>query len=176
MDLINSTRPSTMAELGGYIGYSAIKFGNEMRRLGGTRYLSLESSAEYASVANALIEFAGLGDFVQVIVGPASESLGKVAEELQTGFDVLFIDHYERFYLSDLKSAEGLGLLNTGAFVVADNVDAPGAKDYMQWVDGREEDASVDVLPNEQQVTNFIYLAGDMIRGLTLGSFSRMRF
>ncbi|KAI9044949.1 O-methyltransferase [Aspergillus affinis] len=140
MDLINSARPSTMAELGGYVGYSAIKFGNEVRRVGGTRYLSLEFSDEYAAVAKALIEFAELGDFTQVIVGPASESLGKVAEELQTGIDVLFIDHYERLYLGDLKTAEGLGLLKVGAFVVADNVDAPGAKDYMQWVDGREED------------------------------------
>ncbi|KAH8431559.1 O-methyltransferase [Aspergillus melleus] len=165
MNLINSARPSTIAELGGYIGYSAIKFGNEMRRFGGTRYLSLEFSAEYAAVANSLIEFAGLGDFVQVIVGLASESLGKVAEELQTGIDVLFIDHYERFYLSDLKAAEELGLLKAGAFVVADNIDAPGAKDYMQWVEGRGDDFLTDegrrfkyesqrlpyMLPNGQQ-------------------------
>ncbi|GLA53755.1 hypothetical protein AnigIFM63604_011057 [Aspergillus niger] len=70
-----------MAEIGGYIGYSAILFGHEVRKAGGTRYISFELNDEYASIAKSLVEFAGLGNFVEILRGPSSQSLWRGAKE-----------------------------------------------------------------------------------------------
>lgn len=45
-DLIDEIKPKTMIELGCYMGYSAILFGDAVRRNGGERYLSLELNPE----------------------------------------------------------------------------------------------------------------------------------
>lgn len=107
---INEQKPRMMVELGGYVGYSAILFGNAVRAAGGDKYISLEYSKEYASVASKLIELAGLTDFVEVIVGSAADSLAGMAKEksLKT-IDILLIDHEKSLYLDDLKVAEKMG-------------------------------------------------------------------
>ncbi|RAK88663.1 hypothetical protein BO79DRAFT_287674 [Aspergillus costaricaensis CBS 115574] len=153
VDLIHECEPQIMAELGGYIGYSAILFGNEVRRAGGTQYLSLESNTQYASIAKELVQLAGLGDFVRILVGPSSESLVRLSEAGYKKVDILFMDHAERLYLSDLKLAEELRLVESGAFVVADNVESYLAKEYVRWVDDgqgrRYESRKLDyILPN----------------------------
>lgn len=158
VDLIHECEPHIMAELGGYIGYSAILFGNEVRRTGGTQYLSLESNGEYASIAKELVQLAGLGDFVQILVGPGSESLVRLSEAGYKKFDILFMDHAERLYLSDLKLVEELRLVESGAFVVADNVESYLAKEYVRWVDDgqgrRYESRKLDyTLPNGELVS-----------------------
>ena len=66
--IIRKRRPVIMVELGGYCGYSTILFADEARAAGGKKYFSLERSAKFASNIKALVEFAGLGDFVEVIV------------------------------------------------------------------------------------------------------------
>jgi len=117
--LIAREKPKVFVELGGYVGYSAILFGDAMRK----------------AVAMALVDLAGLGDVVKVVVGPADESLRRLHAEgqLQT-VDVLFLDHVEDLYESDLKVCESLGLLKPGALVVADNVVRPGAPEYRKYV------------------------------------------
>jgi len=139
--LIAREKPKVFVELGGYVGYSAILFGDAMRKAGGgggggdLRYWSLEFNPVFAAVAMALVDLAGLGDVVKVVVGPADESLRRLHAEgqLQT-VDVLFLDHVEDLYESDLKVCESLGLLKPGALVVADNVVRPGAPEYRKYV------------------------------------------
>ena len=133
-----------MAELGGYIGYSAIKFGSEMRKAGGTKYYSLENDAHYAAMAETLIDFAGLKDFVQILVGPSSNSLVKLAS-IGVKLDVLFIDHLEEFYLKDLQLSEEHELLSVGSFIVADNAGNPRARDYVQYLN-KSERASIPAM------------------------------
>ncbi|GLA29756.1 hypothetical protein AnigIFM63326_007670 [Aspergillus niger] len=109
IEIIRSTHPKIMAEIGGYIGYSAILFGHEVRKAGGTRYISFELNDEYASIAKSLVEFAGLGNFVEILRGPSSQSLCRFHEEDRNKglrFDVLFVDHAEELYLADLKGEE----------------------------------------------------------------------
>jgi catechol O-methyltransferase len=41
-DIISDVKPKTIVELGGYVGYSALLFGDALKRCGGKRYYSLE--------------------------------------------------------------------------------------------------------------------------------------
>ncbi|KAJ0418810.1 catechol o-methyltransferase-like protein [Aspergillus carlsbadensis] len=178
-DLIRATRPRTMAELGGYVGYSAILFGDEVRKVGGVRYFSFEYNAEYAGIARALVEFAGLGGFVEVREGLCSVGLeGFAAEERgrhgdqEVRFDVLFVDHAEELYLSDLQICERLGLVRRGSVVVADNVGGRSqrAQGYVEWVeegDKYETRRVPCVLPNgeEDAILVSTILLSDVLEG-----------
>ncbi|KAJ5099863.1 hypothetical protein N7532_006864 [Penicillium argentinense] len=111
-DLINEVRPKTMIELGCYVGYSAILFGDAVRRNGGERYLSLELNPEFAAIANMLVDLAGLRDFVRIIVGRSDLSLDKLYRtgEVKT-IELMFIDHYKPAYTTDLKLCEHHGMI-----------------------------------------------------------------
>ncbi|KAJ3567879.1 hypothetical protein NPX13_g6613 [Xylaria arbuscula] len=127
-----------MVELGGYIGYSAIKFGSAVKAVGGQRYLSFESNAEYASIAQKLIDLARLNDFVHISVGPSTDLIQSLASQRPPReIGILFLDHAEHLYLTDLKLCEDLHLLHTGSYVVADNVGGPETGEYVSWVEGR---------------------------------------
>ncbi|KAL4908702.1 hypothetical protein BDW74DRAFT_145191 [Aspergillus multicolor] len=160
-EIIRSTRPRTMAELGGYVGYSAILFGDEVRKAGGERYISFEYNTEYAGIARSLGEFAGLSEFVEIRVGPCSEGLKKFAaegrrdgREGEVRFDFCFVDHAEELYLSDLQICENMGLVRRGSVVVADNVGGEKAREYVRWVmegDKYETRRIPCVLPNGEE-------------------------
>jgi catechol O-methyltransferase len=77
-DLIAEVKSRTMVELGGYVGYSCILFGDAVRKAGGKRYISLERSPEFAAVVASLVDLAGLSDIVKVVVG-SSDVYQKIA-------------------------------------------------------------------------------------------------
>ncbi|KAJ5727152.1 S-adenosyl-L-methionine-dependent methyltransferase [Penicillium malachiteum] len=138
-DMIKEEKPSVLVELGGYVGYSAISFGDAMRQAAGpgesVRLWSLEFDPLIASIAMNLIDLAGLSDVVRVVVGTAEDSLKRLhAEGKLTNIDFLFLDHVEDLYLSDFKVCEELKLLRSGALVVADNVVRPGAPEYREHI------------------------------------------
>jgi len=126
-----------MIELGGYVGYSAILFGDVLRSVGGKKYISLEINPEMAGVAGVLIDLAGLRDFVSIIIGPSNQSLIRLVqvEKSIQQIEFLFIDHWQELYLPDLWVVEELGILKEGVSVLlADNVLFPGAPKYLEWV------------------------------------------
>lgn len=134
-DLIAEVKPQVMVELGGYVGFSAVLFGNAMRAAGGKRYWSLERNPAFAAVVMCMVELAGLSDIVKVVVGASSDSLKRLHEEKSLQhIDLLFLDHYKPAYLSDLKLAEHLGLVSTGSVLAADNVIKPGNPPYLEYV------------------------------------------
>lgn len=68
-DLVAEVKPTTMVELGGYIGYSAIAFAGEVKKHANGRnvkYYSLERNPEFAAVIMALADLAGLSDVLKV--------------------------------------------------------------------------------------------------------------
>lgn len=133
--LIDEHKPKTMIELGCYVGYSAILFGDAVRRNGGERYLSLELNPEFAAIANMLVELAGLRDFVRIIVGRSDVLLHKLLTSGEVkNVDLLFIDHYKPAYTTDLKLCEQLGAIVPGSVLVADNVVYPGNPPYLEYV------------------------------------------
>lgn len=130
-----------MIELGGYIGYSAILFGDTVRAHGGKQCLSIEQNPEVAAVANQLVDLAGLRDHVRIIVGSSNEVLMERARSWQEIRHIeMIIDHEKESYLSDLWLLEELMVMTTGnPTVVADNVIYPGAPEYMEWVQASPE-------------------------------------
>ncbi|KAM0101965.1 hypothetical protein ACP6JE_003424 [Aspergillus fumigatus] len=135
-DLIAELKPHTMIELGGYVGYSAILFGDAVRRAGGKRYFSLELNPEYAAIANMLIELAGLRDFVRIIVGRSDKSLHKLFTSGEVKqIELMFLDHYKPAYTTDLMLCEQLGMIVPNVTVLAaDNVLRPGNPPYLEYV------------------------------------------
>lgn len=133
--LIQKHKPSIMLELGGYVGYSAILFGDAMRAHGG-KYVSFEINPELAAVANQLVELAGLRDVVRIIVGSSNDLLRELAgpqNELGV-LPMVFIDHWQKLYLGDMWLMEELGAVGTGSVIVADNVIFPGTPEYLRWM------------------------------------------
>ncbi|CAG8388855.1 unnamed protein product [Penicillium salamii] len=134
-DLIDELKPKTMIELGCYVGYSAILFGDAVRRNGGDRYLSLELNPEFAAIANMLVELAGLRDFVRIIVGRSDVSLHQlITSGTVNKVELLFLDHYKPAYTTDLKLCEHFGVIGPGTVLAADNVLYPGNPPYLDYV------------------------------------------
>lgn len=135
VNLIMSTKPRTMIELGGYVGYSALLFGDAVRRAGGERYFSLERNPEFAAVIMSLVDLAGLSEVVKVIVGPSADSIKRLhGDGTLTSIDLMFLDHYKPAYKTDLKLCEQLSLIRPGTVLAADNVISPGNPPYLEYV------------------------------------------
>ena len=104
-------------ELGGYCGYSAVRAARHLT-LDGSKLVSIEKSPQFAEIAQRIVDYAGLSDRVEIIVGDA----GDVIPHLEGPFDLVFIDHWKERYLPDLLLIERHQLLHEGSVVVADNV------------------------------------------------------
>ncbi|MFF2204516.1 O-methyltransferase [Streptomyces sp. NPDC058145] len=108
----------TVLEIGTLGGYSTIWLARALPADG--RLISLEYSAKHAEVATRNIARAGLERIAEVRVGPALESLPKLADENPAPFDLVFIDadkpnnaHYVEW---------ALRLSRAGSLIVVDNV------------------------------------------------------
>ncbi|QKX60301.1 uncharacterized protein TRUGW13939_07444 [Talaromyces rugulosus] len=141
--LIAANKPSVMIELGGYVGYSAIRFADAVRANGGKKYLSLEVNPEMAAISTILVELAGLRDFVRIMIGPSDESLVRLIrdEKKMSSVEFVFIDHWQELYLPDLQLLEGLDVLKPGvSTLVADNMRLSGSLDYQAWLRASPEE------------------------------------
>jgi predicted O-methyltransferase YrrM len=105
-------------EIGTLGGYSAICMARALPEDG--RLVSLEYSPHHAEVARSNIEAAGLSGKVEVRVGPALESLPKLAEEGAGPFDFVFIDADKPNNPGYLDWA--IKLSRPGTVIVCDNV------------------------------------------------------
>ncbi|KAF2015939.1 S-adenosyl-L-methionine-dependent methyltransferase [Aaosphaeria arxii CBS 175.79] len=134
-DLIAEVKPKIMVELGGYVGYSCILFGDAVRKAGGERYYSLEMNPEFAAVIASLVDLAGLSDIIKVVVGSSDASIARLYSTGQLKhIDLIFLDHYKPAYTTDLKLCEELGLVTPGTVLAADNVISPGNPPYLEYV------------------------------------------
>jgi catechol O-methyltransferase len=135
-DLVAKHKPAVMLELGGYVGYSAILFGDALKRAGGQRYFSVEKNPLFAAVASSLIDLAGLRDTVRVVVGTGAEGIQRLYDEgaLASQVQAAFFDHHKPSYTSDLKLCERLDLIGEGTVLIADNMILPGNPEYEAYV------------------------------------------
>jgi predicted O-methyltransferase YrrM len=108
----------TVLEFGTLGGYSTIWLGRALPVDG--KLITLEASAEYAKVARGSIERAGLGDLVDLRVGPALETLPILEDEGAGPFDLTFIDadkvNTPNYFAWALEHSR------PGSLIVADNV------------------------------------------------------
>jgi predicted O-methyltransferase YrrM len=110
-------------ELGTLGGYSTIWLARTLPA--GGRLVTLERDAHHAEVARAAIAAAGLGDVVDLRVGPALETLPRLAGEGAGPFDLVFVDADKAANPEYLRWALVLGA--PGTLIVADNVVRGGA-------------------------------------------------
>jgi len=108
----------TILEIGTLGGYSTIWLARALPADG--RLVTLEYSARHAEVATRNIARAGLDALVDVRVGPALESLPKLADDNPPPFDLVFIDADKGNNPHYLEWA--LKLTSTGSLIVVDNV------------------------------------------------------
>ncbi|MGW3628722.1 O-methyltransferase [Streptomyces sp. NPDC005122] len=105
-------------EIGTLGGYSTIWLGRALPADG--RLVTFEYDATHAEVARRNLARAGLDRIAEVRVGPALESLPKLAEENPERFDFVFIDADKVNNPSYVEWA--LELTRPGSLIVVDNV------------------------------------------------------
>jgi predicted O-methyltransferase YrrM len=110
-------------EIGTLGGYSSIWLARALPA--GGRLITLEASPKHAEIARANIARAGLSDIVDVRLGPALETLPRLAAEGLGPFDFFFIDADKPSYSDYFKWA--LKLSRLGSLIIADNVVRKGA-------------------------------------------------
>jgi predicted O-methyltransferase YrrM len=116
-------RATTILEFGTLGGYSSILLARALAP--GGRLITLEAKPEFAEVARASIERAGLGDVVEIRVGPALETLPALEEEGVGPFDLIFIDADK--VNTPNYFAWALDHTRPGSLIVADNVVRDGS-------------------------------------------------
>nr|MBA3307743.1 O-methyltransferase [Chloroflexota bacterium] len=113
----------SILEVGTLGGYSTIWLARALPVDG--RLVTLELDPRHAEVARSNLTRAGLAERVEVRVGPALETLARLADEDAGPFDLVFIDADKEGYPDYLGWA--LRLTRPGSLVVADNVVRDGA-------------------------------------------------
>ncbi|KAI5918386.1 S-adenosyl-L-methionine-dependent methyltransferase [Camillea tinctor] len=137
-------KPKIIVEFGTFVGTSAVAWAAVLQDLNGhdardIHVYTFELDPIIAQIARDVVNLAGVDHIVSVCQGSGSESLRKLCDEgtvKEHGVDMVFIDHWEKFYLPDLKLCEELRLFRHGSLVIADNIDFPGAPEYHAYVQG----------------------------------------
>ncbi|CAN3373112.1 hypothetical protein DIURU_005265 [Diutina rugosa] len=134
---LRQSKPKHGAELGVYVGYSALRFAP---LVSGT-YYSLEVIPEYRDIAQHFIQLAGLTN-VKFLLGDSATTLVKLHDELNLSepskrsvLDFLLIDHAKELYLPDIRTVETLNLVTVGSVIVADNCKMKyGVPAYLEYI------------------------------------------
>ena len=113
----------TVLEVGTLGGYSTIWLARALPADG--RLVTLELDEHHAAVARANVAAAGLGDVVELRLGPAADSLAALAAENAGPFDMVFIDADKQSNAEYFTWA--LRLTRPGSVIVVDNVVRNGA-------------------------------------------------
>jgi predicted O-methyltransferase YrrM len=111
-------RPHRILEIGTLGGYSATWLARALEP--GGRLITLEVDPHHAEVARRNLARAGVGDRVEVRVGPAAASLRALIAEPAAPFDVVFIDADKDAYPEYLELS--LRLSRAGTVIMADNL------------------------------------------------------
>jgi predicted O-methyltransferase YrrM len=113
--LVRLARPRRILEVGTSNGYSTIWLAEAARAVG-ARVVTLEMNPEKVRLARENLARAGVGEVVEVVEGPAQESLAR----LPGPFELVFLDADRASYLAYLEALTPK--MPAGALLVADNV------------------------------------------------------
>jgi len=148
--LAKSTAARRILEVGTLGGYSTIWLARALPADG--RLVTLEIDPHHAEVARRNLEEAGVGDRVEVRVGPALDSLAALAKERIGPFDFVFIDA-DKEHNADYVDA-AIDVARPGALILVDNVVREGGV-----LDDRSTDSKIlgtrrlyDTLANEPRL------------------------
>ena len=116
--LVRISGARRILEIGTLGGYSTIWLARALPE--GGRVVTLELDPHHAEVARANLNNAGVLDRVDLIVGPALDTLQSLENTASAPFDFIFIDADKESYPQYLQWA--LKLSHVGTIIVADNV------------------------------------------------------
>jgi predicted O-methyltransferase YrrM len=111
-------RAERVLEIGTLAAYSTIWLARALPEDG--KLITLEYDPQHAAVAEENIAAAGLGELVDLRVGPALDELPRIAEAGEGPFDLVFIDADKSN--QDKYLAWTLDLTRAGSVIVGDNV------------------------------------------------------
>src|SRR3954470_23305052 len=103
-------------ELGTFTGYSAICLARGLAP--GGQLICLEVDEEYADIARRNVDDAGVGDRVEIRIGPAADSLRDIPED--PTFDLAFIDADKTGYPEYYEAV--LARIRPGGLILLDNM------------------------------------------------------
>ena len=121
--LARSVSARRILEIGTLGGYSTIWLARALP--GNGRLITLEIDSRHADVARRNVEHAGLGKKVELRLGPAIDTLKRLADEKLGPFDLSFIDA-DKGNIPDYFSWS-LKLSRPGSLIIVDNVVRKGA-------------------------------------------------
>ena len=121
--LAEASGARSVLEIGTLGGYSTIWLARGLAP--GGRVVTLEIDARHAEVARANLDRAGLSGTVEVRLGPAADTLARMARDGEGPFDLVFIDADKPGYPEYLAGV--LKLVRRGSLIIADNVVRKGA-------------------------------------------------
>jgi predicted O-methyltransferase YrrM len=121
--LARMIRARRVLEIGTLGGYSTIWLARALPA--GGRVVTLECDPRHAAVARANFARAGLADRIELLEGPALETLAVLARARADSFDLVFIDADKPSNPQYL--AHALALAHAGSVIVGDNVVRGGA-------------------------------------------------
>jgi predicted O-methyltransferase YrrM len=118
--LVSLLRARRVLEVGTLCGYSTLWMAHALPS--GGRLITLEANEQHAQLAREAFARAGVADRIELLVGPALESLAKL--ELDASLDLMFIDadksNNRRYFDWAMQH------VRPGGLVVVDNVLANG--------------------------------------------------
>ncbi|MGW1213261.1 O-methyltransferase [Streptomyces sp. NPDC002499] len=127
-NLVRAVRPATVVEFGMSFGISTLYLAAAVRDNGTGRVVTTELSADKIAAARATFTEAGLDDLITVLPGDARDTLGA----LEPAPDLLLLDGWKDLCLPVLRLLEPR--LRPGTLVVADDVDLPNLRPYLDHV------------------------------------------
>jgi caffeoyl-CoA O-methyltransferase len=136
--LAGATRAQSILEIGTATGYSAVYLARGCEALNG-RLITLENDSSRADRARQNFKRAGLERRVEVVVGDALETLGRLDDE----FDLIFIDIEKKDYAKALPDCGRL--LRKGGLMVADNVAFQDADEFNRTISDHPDWTSVSL-------------------------------
>lgn len=132
--LARALQARTILEIGTLGGYSTLWLARGLAS--GGRIVTLEVDPKHAEVARRNFERAGRSGVIELELGPALETLPRLAADRAGPFDLVFVDA-DKPSLPDYFSWS-LKLSRPGTLIVVDNVVREG-----EVVDGKSPDAAV---------------------------------
>ena len=114
--LVRSLGATNALEIGSFTGYGTISIAAGLPEQG--HLIACEADPDYAEITRSNVDRAGLGDRVEIRVGPALDTLRAITDEDR--YDFAFIDADKPTYPDYYE--EAIRLLRPGGIVMIDNV------------------------------------------------------
>jgi predicted O-methyltransferase YrrM len=137
-------------EIGTLAGYSTIWLARALPADG--KLITLEYDPQHAKVAQENIAGAGVGDLVDLRVGPALDELPRINEAGEGPFDLIFIDADKSN--QDKYLAWALDLTHVGSVIIGDNIvrhgrtlelpDEEGSRGMQRFIELMAADPRID--------------------------------